>query len=58
MNCLARLIQYIFHFIFSAGDTAFNKNYDIKNNKDVLILNAELKKHVYMAVFEYAFYKQ
>ena len=27
-----------------ADDTAFISKYDIKNNKDVLILNAELKK--------------
>ena len=33
-----------FHFILFADDTAFISKYDIKNNKDVLILNAELEK--------------
>ena len=33
-----------FHFISFADDTAFISKYDIKNNKDVLILNAELEK--------------
>ena len=33
-----------FHFILFADDTAFINKYDIKNNKDVLILNAELEK--------------
>ena len=33
-----------FHFILFADDTASISKYDIKNNKDVLILNAELEK--------------
>ena len=33
-----------FHLILFADDTAFISKYDIKNNKDVLILNAELEK--------------
>ena len=33
-----------FHFILFADGTASISKYDIKNNKDVLILNAELEK--------------
>ena len=33
-----------FHFILFADDTVFISKYDTKNNKDLLILNSELKK--------------